>query len=187
MALMKTRLLALCLLAAAPLTLAACGGGTKANASSSSTTTGNANNAAFRECLSEHGVDVSAGNFGPPGGSGAPNGSRPDFADGQGTPPRGSFPGGNDPKFQEAFSACRSKLPSGGNDGAGFGQYPQALQAYTSCLKDHGVKVPSTSSGSGNPGALGSLQSDPKFAAANKTCRALLPARNGTTTTTAGR
>jgi hypothetical protein len=185
---MKTRLWAFSLLAAAPLLLAACGGGgAKANASDSPTTTGNANNSAFTKCLSEHGVTVPAGNGGPPGGNGAPpNGSRPDFGNGQGTPPRGSFPGGNNSKFQEAFSACRSKLPNGGNGGPGFGQNSQAFQAYTSCLKDHGVKTPSTNGSAADPGAIGRLQSDPKFAAANKTCRALLPARNGTTTTTTG-
>jgi hypothetical protein len=38
-----------------------------------------------------------------------------------------------------------------------------------------------------NPGGLRDLQSDPKFIEANKTCSALLPARNGGTTTTVGR
>ena len=71
-----------------------------------------------------------------------------------------------------------------GRFGGGFGQNSQAFQAYTSCLKDHGVTVPSGPSGASGarrtPGDFRNLQSDPKFAAANKTCQVLLPARNGT-------
>jgi len=86
---------------------------------------------------------------------------------------------------QAAFSACQSKLPSGGGFGGG-GANAQDLQAYTSCLGDHGVKVPTPASGSqpGGRAGLGAIRSDPKFAAANKICGALLPAAGGSTTTT---
>jgi ABC-type glycerol-3-phosphate transport system substrate-binding protein len=209
---MKTRIGLLIALGALPLVLAACGGGgAKAGASSSSTTTevpsGSSNGArdtsAFRQCLSEHGVTLPSGNFGgPPGGANgsAPNGSAPNGSlpnpGANGGPPQGGFSGGNDPKFQQAIQACRSKLPNGtfpnGGRGGGFGQNSQAFQAYTSCLKDHGVKVPARPSGANaaaNPGGLRNLQSDPKFTAANNTCQVLLPARNagnGATTTTVG-
>ena len=200
---MKIRIGLLMALGALPLLLTACGGGgANAGASSSSSTTtggssGTSNRArdtsAFRKCLSDHGVTLPSGNFGgPPGGGDGANGSPPNPG-ANGGPPQGGFPGGNNPKFQEAMNACRSKLPSGRR--GGFGRNSQAFQAYTSCLKDHGVTVPSGGSGatggsgSASPGALRNLQSDPKFIAANKTCQALLPARNGgngPTSTTVG-
>ena len=68
-----------------------------------------------------------------------------------------------------------------------------------SCLRDHGVKIPALtrpSTPSSTPGstpagpngrgssALRAVRNDPKFAAANKTCRPLLPTFGGTTSTT---
>ncbi|MCM2430210.1 hypothetical protein LNW73_31115 [Streptomyces sp. RKAG337] len=49
------------------------------------------------------------------------------------------------------------------------------MKAFTSCLKDHGVVLPSASPGSG--GARGFNTSDPKTAQAYRTCRVLLPQR----------
>jgi len=188
---MKLRItLLLAVLGAVALALTACGGGgSNAGASSTSTTpaSGARNNSAFTKCLSEHGVTLPTGNLNPPsGGDGNPpsGGSPAGGPSGSGGPPPGGFLGGNNSKTQQAFSACRSKLPSGGR--GRFGQNSQAFQAYTSCLKDHGVTVPSGPSGASgaNPGSFRALQSDPEFAAANKTCQVLLPARNGNTTTT---
>ena len=58
------------------------------------------------------------------------------------------------------------------------GRNPAALQAYLSCLGDHGVTVPkrtSTSTPASRPGGfaspLAAVRSNPKFAAANKICR----------------
>jgi hypothetical protein len=184
----------------AALVLGACGGSSGSAASSSTSTTGggsNGQNSAFTACLKQHGVTLPAGGFGGngagPGGGGPPRGATGSLPNG--SPPIGgsggrgpsiSIPGVSRQDLQAAFSACRSKLPSGRFGG---GANPQDLQAYTSCLGDHGVKVPTSGSGSqpgGRPG-LGALRSDPKFAAANKTCRALLPTNAGsTTTTTAG-
>jgi hypothetical protein len=87
-------------------------------------------------------------------------------------------------------------LPSGGRFGGGANA--TALKAYLSCLSDNGVKVPKSlttpagaSGPSGSPGGAGGLgsslrglRSDPKFAAASQTCRALLPARGATTPST---
>jgi hypothetical protein len=189
---MKTKFVTtLCLPIAALLVLAGCGGGgSKANASTSSTTgSANADRSAFTKCLSDHGVTLPSGGF-PGGGNGGPpaNGSLPDFGggNGSGTPPRGSFPGANNPKSQEAFNACRSQLPNSGQGGFA-GANSQAFQAYTSCLRDHGVSVPTTTAGgSATPGSRPNFQSDPKFASANKTCRSLLPTNNNTSTTTSG-
>jgi hypothetical protein len=205
------------LAAGAVILLAACGGGSSSSASSStnptSTTTGNASGqqSAFRACLSKHGVTLPAGfgnrNGGGGGGNGGGNGGPP----GGGTPGTGSRPAGgfrsgaNGQKFQQAFQACASLAPAGGFRGGrgGGGFNTEALKAYTSCLSDHGVKVPKIttptttagstgSTGGGGPGGgprgrgvLGQLRSDPHFAAANKICRPLLPTFGSTTTTTA--
>ena len=177
----------LVLVGAIALVLAACGGGSSnagasGTASTSTTTPGRGfQNAAFQTCLKDHGVTLR-----PRSG-----GSRP----GAGGPGRGGLTA----KQQSAFSACRSKLPNGGRNGfGGFGgANPAALQAYLSCLSDHGVTVPTTTSGStpsssspsgsGPSGSvLNTVRRDPKFAAANQTCRALLPTRGGTTSTTNG-
>jgi hypothetical protein len=187
---MKTKfVMTLCVSIAAALLLGACGGGgAKANASTSNTTANaNADQSAFRKCLSDHGVTLPS--F-PAGGNGAApgNGSRPDNGSGNGGPPaNGSRPNfADNPQFQQAFNACQSQLPNGGRGGFG-GANSQAFQAYSSCLRDHGVSVPTTTAGgSGTPGSRPNFQGDPKFASANKTCRALLPTNNNTTTTTPG-
>lgn len=194
---MHSQLRRFCVLAVgAPFLVVGCGGGSgspSASAVGNTTTTGapTANNqSALRTCLKKHGVDLPAG-FGqggppggglggPPGGSGATPGSRPPG----GAP--GSLPAGADQqKFQAAIQACGG-TPGGFGGGAGPGG-SQAFAAYLSCLRDHGVSVPTSTSGaSANPGALNTVRNDPKFAAANKTCQSLLPAAGATTTTTSG-
>ncbi len=94
-------------------------------------------------------------------------------------------PAGVDPtKYQAALAACRSKLPTGGNL-----QNNSAFRAYLSCLKDHGVTLAPNGGGSANgtSGTTGTTinRSDPKVAAALKTCQPLRPAGGfGRTTTT---
>ena len=158
---------------AAPLALTACGGGSgssKASASAGSTTTvkgANAQRTALRDCLQQHGVTLPAGfgNGGPP--SGGTPGSLPS---GQ-TP--GSLPAGVDvQKLQSAMQACGA-----GGGFPGGGQNREAFKAYTSCLSDHGVKLP-TQTGSSTPPSFDRNSS--AFASANKVCAALLP--NTTTT-----
>ena len=170
---MSIRILRYCaILIATPLVLAACGGGSgsaKASASGDSTTTTakGAQGAAFADCLKQHGVTLPAGfgNGGPP--SGGTPGSLP-----AGQTP-GSLPAGVDTqKLQSAMQAC-----GGGRGFPGGGQNSQAFQAYTACLRDHGVKVP-TQTGSSTPPTFDRNSS--AFAAANKVCSALLP--NTTTT-----
>jgi hypothetical protein len=159
---------------AAPLALAACGGSgsSKSNGADGSTTTtakgASAQGAELSKCLKDHGVTLpdGFGNGGPPAG-GTP-GSLP----AGGTP--GSLPAGVDmQKLQSAMQDC-------GGAGGGFpggGQNSEAFQAYTSCLNDHGVKVP-TQTGSSTPPTFD--RNSATFAEANKVCSALLP--NTTTT-----
>ena len=134
------------------LVVAGCGG--SSSSSGSSTTTGSANAgarsaSAFQACLAQHGVKLPSGfgNGQPPQGGGQP-------PQGGGTPPQG---GGQPPSFsgkqQEAFAACRDKLPAGARARGGFpgrGQASSALKKYTSCLRQHGV----TFGGSNNQSAF---------------------------------
>lgn len=199
---MNSRLRWLCAVAiGAPVLLAACGGSAGSASSSTTTTTSagrGAQGSAFTACLKQHGVTLPAGGFGGsgggPGGGGppqGPSGTPPSGLPGGGTGGAGpsiSIPGVSQQKVQAAFSACQSKLPRGGRFGGG-GANAQDLQAYTSCLGDHGVKVPTPGSGSrpsSGPG-LGALRSDPKFAAANKVCAPLLPSGAASTSTTIAR
>lgn len=127
------------------------------------------------DCLKQHGVTLPAGfgdrgNGGPPNG-GPPNGETPGSFPAGGTP--GSLPAGVDQqKLQSAIKAC-----GGGNGFPGGGRNREAFQAYTSCLGDHGVKVPKQT-GSTPPTFD---RNSAAFAAANKVCAALLPAPSTTT------
>jgi hypothetical protein len=154
-------------------------------ASADQTTTTAAGNAAYRDCLSQHGVTLPSFR--------SPPSTPPDSSPSDSTPPasgpRGSFPGGPngsaDPATQAALQACASLRPQG--NGNGFGNRAansQAFQAYYSCLKDNGVDVPDTTAASGPPPSID--RSSPAFAAANAKCQVLLPQRgdNGSTTTT---
>ncbi|WP_269855245.1 hypothetical protein [Streptomyces sp. RPT161] len=116
--------------------------------------------AAYRQCLSQHGVTVPARPSGRPSGR-----------------PGGGFGGGAsaDPARQRAMQACASLRPRFGGRG---GMGGSAMQAFTSCMKDHGVSV-----GGHGPGALNTA--DPKTAKAYQTCRPLLP-QHGNPSATAG-
>jgi hypothetical protein len=208
----KMRLGALGCFLAAGLVLAACGGGTShAAASTNGTTTttagGNGNGdgngggrgaalVAFRDCMSSHGVTLPTrprtGNGVPPSttpgetrpqgvGDGAGPGGFPGFGGGNladrfNTPPVGV----DATKYKAALAACKSKIPTRGANPLNN----SAFLAYRSCLKDHGVTLP-TLGGSGGGGSFN--RNDPKVKAALATCRPLLPAggfgRSTTTTT----
>lgn len=157
--------------AAALLGSAACGssGGTAAAASSSPAASGRGGFAAYAQCLRQHGVTIPT--------------ARP-------TPGQGGRPGGGfgfrglASANPQALQACRSLMPQ--RRGPGM----QAMQAFRSCLSDHGVTMPTPSPGAMRPqgartpgvrrspgaGLFGRLDTaDPKVAKALKTCRPLLP------------
>ena len=170
---MHKRLLRYAVLAlGAPLALAACGGGSSSgSAGSGSTTTtvkGSTSRTALSDCLKQHGVTLPAGL----GNGGPPAGGTPGSPPAGGTP--GSLPAGVDQqKLQSAFKACGGTA----NGFPGGGQNSQAFQAYTSCLGDNGVKV--TQAKGSTPATFD--RNSAAFAAANKTCAALLPSRSTTT------
>jgi hypothetical protein len=170
----------------ATVALGACGGGSS-NAKASGTTTTTARGAArqaYRNCLQQHGVNLPQRPPGtrPPGGN--QNGQNDQgggggFGGGFGNQP----PPGVDAKtFQAAQQACASVRPAGGFGNGGNAANRQAFQAYFSCLKDHGVNVPTTTQGGGGLGGID--RNSPAFQAANQVCAPLMPARPGSTTTT---
>jgi hypothetical protein len=165
----------------AVVSIAGCGGTPNAAPGASTTsvapsTSVDSTAAAYRDCLTQHGVDPSSlptGGF----GSGAANaeGSRG---------PRGTI----DATRQAARDACQSLLPSGTGAGGGARSDAdiQALRLYQSCLADNGVPVATQappSLGNGGPGGfLGGVdRNSPAFAAADAKCRVLLPAGAPTT------
>jgi len=166
--------------------LAACGGGgssggtTPVGAAASASASGGAgSNAAYRTCLSQHGVTL------------------PSRSPGQGRPSRGTgaggfggFGGGGgfsvSPQMQAAMQACASLRPTGGAFPGG-GRGGTALTAFRNCMTQQGVTIPTTrptvrptvSSTDGSRFYLGGLDpNDPKVSAALKVCSPLLPSRS---------
>jgi hypothetical protein len=135
---------------------------------SSASTKAGSGFAAYSACLKQHGVTIPTTR---------PTGRPSPGASGR----RGGFGFGgesNQPAFKAAQQACQSLMPKGGRNGS---QGLQALQAFSTCLKSHGVVIPTPSPGArnGRGGFLGGLnQKDAKVAAAVKICRPLMPTRN---------
>jgi hypothetical protein len=180
---------------------AACGGGggsssgttTASSAAAGTTTTGAAGFqaafAAYRTCLSQHGVKLPTGGFRRPP-SGTTGGTPPaggGFGGGNGAPPSGQgfLPAGvSAATFQKAQQACASKRPTGGfRRGGGFGGgqiSSSALAAFRSCMQSHGVTLSAQ-------GGFRQAFTDAKGRKAFQTCRVLLPQRpTGTSGTTTG-
>jgi hypothetical protein len=174
-------------IAAAAAMLAACGG-SSGKATAGATSKSGANSIqAYVSCLNQHGVKIALPSGGPrTRPSGVPTGPRPSFSPGSGRGfgggGGGAFGGGifgnaNNPPtgvsqstWSAALTACKSVQPTFTRGGGGFGGGDNAaFQAYFNCLKSHGV------SASAGPNALGT--SDPKTAAAVKTCAPLRPSR----------
>jgi hypothetical protein len=142
--------------------------GTSANAAPSASG-GSQQADAYRQCLTQHGAKAPSGRP-----SGRPSG-QPSGGGG------GGFGGGQsaDPAFQQAAQACASLRPQGGGfGGASGGANASAISAFTSCMKDHGVVVPSASPGSQGNVMRGLNTADAKTAQAYTSCQALLPQRS---------
>jgi hypothetical protein len=174
----------LLLIAVGGLGVAACSGSSAkvssaSNGSSAPSSSSSGALQAYRDCMSQHGVTLPARNRGQSAGSSSSDASGSD----QGGPGGGGFggqfslpPGVDQATFDAAQQACASLRPTGGRGGA-------ASAAYRSCLADHGVTVPSTSSG-GPPPSID--RNDPNFAAASQACRALLPSRGSNGSSSSG-
>ncbi|MFK0046355.1 hypothetical protein ACIQU4_20085 [Streptomyces sp. NPDC090741] len=166
-------------LAACGLLLAGCSSGagaasTAASASASAPPSPDAKAMdAYRQCLAQHGVTMSprpTGTRGPGAGAGGWGGA-------SGGPGRRASA---DPQRNEATQACADLRPQfNGRGGGPGGGDSSAMKAFTSCLKDHGVALPSATPNA--PGTRGFPTSDPQSAQAFETCRALLPQRGQNT------
>ncbi|MFE5540925.1 hypothetical protein [Streptomyces sp. NPDC056492] len=170
-------------LAACGLLLAGCSSGagavrTAASASASASSSPDAKGMdAYRQCMARHGVTMAprpTGTRGPGGGGGNGGGG---WGGASGGPGRRASA---DPQRSEATQACADLRPQfngrGGGPGGGDGG---AMKAFTSCLKDHGVVLPSASPNA--PGTRGFPTADPQSAQAFETCKALLPQRGQNT------
>ncbi|MFI1153358.1 hypothetical protein [Streptomyces sp. NPDC020817] len=170
-------------LAACGLLLAGCSSGTgaastAAGASASaaaSPSSGAGTMEAYRQCLAQHGVTMAprpTGSRGPGGGGGGGGWGGASAGPGRRAPA--------DPRRNEATQACADLRPqSGGRGGGPGGGDGSAMKAFTGCLKDHGVVLPSASPNA--PGSSGFPTSDPQSAQAFETCKALLPQRGQNT------
>jgi hypothetical protein len=153
------------------LAVSACGTGGAAAASSASPSPGAS---AYFACLQQHGAIPTA----------RPTARPTAF-------PSGGF-GAANPAMQKAREACASLRPAGGIGGfGGFGgRFGQAIQAFRTCMADHGEAVPTTRptappTPAPSPGTdrfLNGLNpSNPKVAAALKACQSKLPSFPGAT------
>jgi hypothetical protein len=122
--------------------------------------------AAYRKCLENHGVT-------------------PHRRIDQGTTP--STDPATAASFTAARQACAKLRPKGGLRGGQFSG--QRRGAFRRCLQDHGVTLPTATTGTGPPssGARGGMlaninRNDPTVAAALKACRSeLVPATSSST------
>jgi hypothetical protein len=179
-------------LAAAGLTLAACGSGDDAEANSDkSASAGGDMLAAYIACIEEQGIELpddwtatigGGGGFDPENApSDMPTNMPTDMSGEMPTDmPSGAFGSGfeapegvSDEDWQAAQEACSSELPMGGGGFPG-GEAPASSEsddlasAYRDCLDEHGVELGE------NVTALDA--SDPDVAAAMEECAALAPA-----------
>jgi hypothetical protein len=163
-------------LAATGLLIAGCGTSSPSGSSASASFT------AYRNCLSQHGVSLPSGGSGGGGGGFGGGGFGGGGFGGGGS-------GGESSTFQKAAAACASLRPSfgSGGSGGGFGGsgggFFTAIQAFRTCMSDHGEPVPTTRPSS--PPTAGSSSADrflnglnpsnSKVAAALKACESKLP------------
>ena len=163
------------------LTVAACGGGGKANGVASlggankptATTTAkpwskqDAMQAAlaFARCMRQHGIDMPDPQFNG-------NGISQEF-----TARRGGN-GPDSPKFKAAQQACNKYLPNGGQPTKPNLQEQQQMLAFARCMRQHGIDVPDPGANGGIEvkGRPGTVNPDsPKFKAAEQACQQYEP------------
>jgi hypothetical protein len=158
------------------LTVAACGGGGKANGVASlsganrptaTTSAGGSKDfkqaaLAFARCMRQHGIDVPDPQF---------NGDHIT----QRLPTRAEQ---NSPKFKAAQQACQKYLPNGGVAPKPNPQQQQQLLQFARCMRQHGIDVPDPGASGGIEvkGSPGTVNPDsPTFKAAQQACQQYLP------------
>ena len=179
------------------LTLTACSGGSGPAAAASVTpTTGTTGGAVrfdpaalqpFRDCMSTNGSPLPTfaprGTRSPRPSDGGTGGSQGGGFGGGGFGGGGFGRGGGglagvdtstDPVVMKAYAACKAKLPAGFAEAQQQNQQERA--AFTSCMKDHGVVLP-TAAPSAGQSAPAVDRTTTTYKAANAICGALLPQR----------
>jgi len=151
---------------------------------------------AFRSCMASHGEPLPT--FAPRPSTTVVNGAPASPPDSGGPRGGGFFGGGgggnglgfvlrgldqNDPKVMAAYNACKSQIPASLIQGQQ--QRQQQLNAFISCMADHGVTITT-----GPPAAGTTRTTLDQNSTAYETCKVLLPnggafGPRGTTTTTA--
>jgi hypothetical protein len=149
----------------AGIVLTACGSASTSSTSktsSSASSGGRARATTLAACLRKHGVTLPTGSRGggPPSGGGA-------------GAPGGGAPGGGSAKLQAAFKACGASTP-GAQGGAGGGFTRQTVAKYVTCVRQHGYSLPKPNFSGKGAVFPASVQSNPKFKSANRTCQSLL-------------
>jgi hypothetical protein len=154
------------------LTVAACGGGGKANgvaslsgankATATTTTTGSSHDdrqkaLAWARCMRQHGIDL----------------PDPKFSENlieQRLPTRAEQ---NSAKFKAAEQACKQYLPDGGQPSPPTAQERQQALAFAQCMRQHGVNLPDpqiTADGIDQPPPARMDLDDPRLQAAEQAC-----------------
>jgi hypothetical protein len=168
---------------AACLCIAACGSSSTTTTSSSgssgtkttASTGRSANRAKLVACLKSHGVTLPsrAGGFHPGGGSGAP-GAGAFFGGGGGAGGSHSFSSKN----AAAFKACGADFGGGRFRSGGFARRfsSSTLASFTACVKKNGFTLPAANTKGTGPIFSPSIEKNPKFVAAAKSCVSILSA-----------
>ncbi|MBX6750644.1 MAG: hypothetical protein IRY85_13405 [Micromonosporaceae bacterium] len=110
----------------------------------------------FAQCMRDNGVDL------------------PDPEPGSGMlEAYGGLLRGEDPVVREAFAACRSRLPNGGEPPKLDPERLENYRAFAGCMRDNGVSLPDPApDGSLQLSLMGGLNpSDPVFQAAVEACQ----------------
>jgi hypothetical protein len=142
-------------LSAAALAAAGCGG-SSAKSSATSTSSQDAARVKLAQCLRQNGVNV-------PDNPGQGGGQAPNI----------------DPtRLRAATRACRKyQRAAFGNISSSQRQaFQDAFAKFSSCMRQHGVEIPTPGAGNGPPAGGNPLnQNDPKVKAATTACRSKLP------------
>ncbi|MGZ8726203.1 MAG: hypothetical protein ACXWW1_07035 [Aeromicrobium sp.] len=142
----------------AMLVLGGCGTSSSSGSAGTNTDSQDAARVKFAQCLRENGVDIPDN----PGQNG-------------GGPPRNIDQG----KLQTAMKACQKyqRAAVGNISDSDRQEFQDAFVKFSSCMRQHGVDLPSPGSGGGGPPAGGNQinQNDPKTKAAREACQDKLP------------
>ncbi len=185
------RLYPILLAVAGSLIIAACGSSSSTGSTHTSTTASTSRSRTkLAACLKQHGVTLPSrpgaghgGFFGggapPPGAAGAGSSTTP-----SGTRPPGAGGFSHNPKLQAAFKACGGTR---GSFGAGRFRRPHfsaaTLTAFATCVRKHGYNLPKPNTSGSAAIFPRSIQSNPKFIKASRSCASILRPTSTTTST----